>query len=127
MRTRLLEGQTSARLKRKIKMQTHFTRSSTRDKSIYVKGRWIGKVVADTFKKTISSNLILHTPYTAIASSVSVLNDAEALGAKYCEVFVSDTKQTYRATIKDIRAKGETCGSPDDPQIKLALSEWKRV
>lgn len=108
-------------------MQTHFTRSSTRDKSIYVKGRWIGKVVADTFKKTISSNLILHTPYTAIASSVSVLNDAEALGAKYCEVFVSDTKQTYRATIKDIRAKGETCGSPDDPQIKLALSEWKRV
>lgn len=108
-------------------MQTYFNRNHERDKSIYVKGRWIGKVVGDTFKKTISSKLILHSPYTAIANSVSVLNDAEALGAKYCEVFVSDTKQTYRAAIRDIRANGETCGSIEDKQIKLALSEWRRV
>jgi hypothetical protein len=108
-------------------MYTYSNRDSTRDKSVYLKGRWIGKVVGDTFNKTISSNNILHSPYTAIANSLSVLNDAEALGAKYCKVFVRDTGQTYLAKVKDIREKGERFGNSEDPQIKLALSEWKRV
>jgi hypothetical protein len=56
-----------------------------------------------------------------------VLKDAEALGAKYCQVFVRDTGQTYLAKIKDIWEKGERFGSPEDPQIKLTLSEWTRV
>jgi hypothetical protein len=108
-------------------MYTYSNRDSTRDKSVYLKGRWIGKVVWDTFQKTISSNNILHSPTPAIANSISVLRDAEALGAKYCKVFVRDTEQTYLAKIKDIREKGERCGSTEDPQIKLALSEWTRV
>jgi hypothetical protein len=92
------------------------------EKSSFVFGIWIGQVVGDTFIKAIWSKNLLSKPYLAIANSVSALDDAEALRAKYCEVFVRDTGKTYRTTIKHIREKGEAFAYRGDRQIKLALS-----
>lgn len=108
-------------------MSTNFKSNSKYGKPIFVKGMWIGQVLGDTFAKSIPSKNLLTKPYLAIANSVSALNDAEALGARYCEVFIRDTGMTYRATIKHIREKGETFDFRGDIQIKLILSEWEKI
>jgi hypothetical protein len=110
-----------------LAMNTYSKTNSRNGKPIFVNGMWIGQVLGDTFVKSLWSKNLLTKPYLAIANSVSALNDAEALGARYCEIFIRDTGMTYRATIKHIREKGETFDFRGDIQIKLILSEWEKI
>lgn len=108
-------------------MYTYSKSNLKNGKPIFVNSIWVGQVVGNTFAKALWSKNLLTRPYLAIANSVSALNDAEALGAQYCEVFIRDTGRTYRTSIKHIRDEGEKFDFRGDVQIKLILSEWDTI
>jgi hypothetical protein len=110
-------------------MQTNFNRNTRNDKSVYANGIWIGRVTGDVFLKVIKKKYLLPKPVLSIGTSISALDDAEALGAKYCDVFVSDMDngKRYRKSIKEIREKGTLINNRGDMQLRLALSEWSLV
>lgn len=94
--------------------------------NIFYAGRVVGEVRADSvFQKHMQfSRHLLQKPRRSIAINVDVLDQAEALGARSCEIHDSESGKIYRASIADIRAKGFAINRGQGPQIALPLAEW---
>ena len=88
-------------------------------------GHVVGEVRGDTFYKSISDELHFLKKPRAIANDVQVLKDAEAAGARYVEVWTTDTHRTYRAAISTIWARGFAVNRGWGPQWALALACWR--
>ncbi len=87
-------------------------------------GRPVGQVIGKVYRKEISGQKhFLRKPF-AIALDLSALDAAEALGARFCEVYDCDVGKTYRASMAHVRAKGNASLRGHVIQWELVLSEW---
>lgn len=89
---------------------------------IFVNGRAVGRVIVDTFEKTISGSIHIYHRFDAIAFEVSSLNDARAAGAKWVKVTDREDGTIYRASIDTILTKGIPI--PKTKQIGLPRDKW---
>lgn len=91
---------------------------------IYVNGRPIGQVVGDTFRKTITgSRHLLRTP-KAICFDRSTLWDAAAAGATRAEIYDSESRTTYTATLETIDTFSFPVNRGHNAQVGLRLEYW---
>jgi hypothetical protein len=89
-------------------------------------GRVVGEVRGDVFTKHIvGSKHMLRRPL-AIALDLGSLADAEDAGARYVEIFDSETGRHYQAAVSTIRARGFELDRGFGRQVALLLSEWRR-
>jgi hypothetical protein len=91
---------------------------------IYANGRVIGRVVGDTFHKSITgSRHLLRTP-RAICFDRSTLHDAAAAGATRVEIYDSESRTTYTATLATIDAYSFPVRRGHGDQVGVALVYW---
>jgi hypothetical protein len=93
--------------------------------SIFVSGRYVGRVDGDTFKKNIKgSKHILHAP-PAIALSVESLAQAEQAGAREIEVTDTESERVYCASVEHFRRYAFPLQRGGfEPQRALTLDRW---
>jgi hypothetical protein len=88
------------------------------------RGKIVGQVVGDVFKKDIKTAHIL-SKFNALASDISTIHEAESLGALYVEFTNTDDGITYRSPI----AKFWDCGKAIDfgfgSQQMLSLAHFE--
>lgn len=107
-------------------LHSQYTRNPTKTTNqipIYVGKRVIGRVMGDTFYKSIAPNHYLTTP-PAIAFDVSTLIDADEAGAIWVEVKDRGTKTKYRSRISHIWENGFRFNRGYGEQIGLPLDCW---
>jgi hypothetical protein len=91
---------------------------------IYANGIVIGRVVGDTFRKTIiGSKHLLRTP-KAICFDRSTLRDAAAAGATCVEIFDSETRTIYKATLDTIHRCSFPVRRGHGDQVGVTLDNW---
>jgi hypothetical protein len=93
---------------------------------IRVNGRVIGEVRGDTFYKTIAGSKHMLRRPAGIALDLGSLADAEDAGARYVEIFDSETGRHYHAAISTIRARGFRVSRGFGEQVALPLDAWAR-
>lgn len=93
-------------------------------KVIHVNGKPVGKVSNGVFQKTIAgSKHMLRTP-KALAFDVSSLRDAADAGAERVEVYDSESRTTYTASLACLREHGAPLERGYGRQWFLALDWW---
>lgn len=91
---------------------------------IYVGSKVVGRVLGDTFQKTIRKDHFLQKP-PAIAFDIDSLYKAEQAGAVKVQVTDRDSGQIYSALLSLIRSKGFLLNRGYGDQIALPMHEWK--
>jgi hypothetical protein len=95
-------------------------------RQIRVNGRVIGEVRGAVFHKSIAGSKHMLRRPLAIALDLGSLADAESTGARYVDIFDSETGRHYHAAISTIRARGFELDRGFGRQVALLLSEWRR-
>jgi hypothetical protein len=91
---------------------------------IHAGSKVVGKVVGETFQKTIhGSKHFLRTP-PAIALDFQSLIEAEKAGARKIQIFDLESQKTYHASIEHIRRVGFELNRGFGKQLALSLDEW---
>ncbi len=89
--------------------------------SIFVSGRFVGKVDGDTFHKSVTGSRHFLRKPPAIAFDVSTLRDAQNVGALSVKVLDRETGRKYHAPISLVMAKGFYFNRGFGEQIGLSL------
>ena len=90
---------------------------------IYVNGKPVGRVQGNVFYKTIRNNHMLKNP-PAIASNITVLQDAIEAGAELAIIKNTESKTTYKASMDTILSKGVKMNRGHGEQLFLILKYW---
>lgn len=94
--------------------------------AVYARGRVVGTVVGDVFRKRIyASRHLLRRP-RAIAFDVQSLVDAQCAGARLVEVTDVESGATYSASLAEVLRCGFTFDRGHGRQIALPLDLWRR-
>jgi hypothetical protein len=90
-------------------------------------GRKIGKVVGNTFTKSVKGSIhFLRTP-PCIAFDIFSLKEAVKLGATKVQVTDLETGCVYTASIKHILNKGMRINRGHGEQIALSMNGWMKM
>ena len=92
---------------------------------IYVGSKVVGRVVGDTFFKSIKKEHFLRKP-PAIAFDITSLEQAEQAGAVKVQVTDSDSGIVYRSSITHICKHGKCFNRGHGDQIFLVLEGWTK-
>lgn len=106
-------------------LHTHST-TNKQQNIIYAGSKIAGKVRGNTFYKTITARHYLQKP-PAICFDVTVLDQAEQVGAVNVTVTDSDNGTQYKATISHIREAGFYFNRGFGDQVGLPLAGWIRT